>query len=302
MKCIKCGGKTQKYGKVNSEQRYNCLDCNKTFTENSLKKELERKEKYDKIKKMYLDENLSTIEIGRILGVSSTVPQRIIKKMGISKTISEAKKNKKIGSKLPKKEIVEKYLDGYSSIKIAEELNISKTSVLNTLNGENINRDNIYEYEHPKIVKIEELYLSGLSMNQISKTLGISYTAINNNLHKLGIVRTEDKYRIGMDYQKYIKELPVYKKYISDVMKVTNKQKIENLPNFNKKRGLCGVDGAYQLDHKFSILEGFKEGLSPKIIGNINNLEFISWEENLKKGSNCSITINELRNRVKTAQ
>ena len=32
------------------------------------------------------------------------------------------------------------------------------------------------------------------------------------------------------------------------------------------------------------------------IIGNIKNLEFIPWEENVKKRTNCSINITELIN------
>ena len=34
MECIKCDGKTQKYGKPNGNQRYQCVDCGKSFTEN----------------------------------------------------------------------------------------------------------------------------------------------------------------------------------------------------------------------------------------------------------------------------
>jgi len=86
-----------------------------------------------------------------------------------------------------------------------------------------------------------------------------------------------------------------YKKYKSDVMKVTNQQPINELPN-NEKRGNSGVLGAYHLDHKYSILEGFKNKISPKIIGGIKNLQFIPWEENIKKRTKNSITINELIN------
>jgi len=298
MKCSECSNKVQKFGKVNNEQRYFCVKCNKTFSKKSIKREVERKEKYERIKKMYIEDNLSTIEIAKILGVSSTVPQRIIKKMGISKTISEAKKGKVRISKLPAQKIINFYLDGDSSIEISEKLNISKRSVLNILEKHGIERNNIYEYKHDKIDEIKKLYLNGNSMNKVSEKLNIPYTTINTNLHKLGIVRTEDKFRIGINYEEYLEVLPAFKKYRSDVMKITNKQKIYKLVNFDR-RGLCGVDGVYQLDHKFSILEGFKQGIEPEIIGDIKNLEFIPWEENLNKGSKCSITEKELRKGVK---
>ena len=294
MKCKCCNGKVQKYGKLNEKQRYYCVDCGKTFSESSIKKEIERKEKYDKIKKMYLEDGLSTTEIGKILGVSSTVPQRILKKMKLTRSISESKTGKNRGTKLPVEKIIKLYKEGNSTLKIAEICDCSKRSVLNILIENKIDRDNIYESSHKSIELIKDLYLSGYSMNNISDKLNIPYSTINYNLHKLDIVRTEDKFRLGIDYDEWLKNLPIYQKYKSDVIKITNKQPIEKLKFFDK-RGLCGVEGAYQLDHKFSISEGFKQGIEPEIIGNIVNLEFIPWEENLNKGVKCSITENELR-------
>lgn len=294
MKCKHCNGKVQKYGKLNEKQRYYCVDCGKTFSESSIKKEIERKEKYDKIKKMYLEDGLSTTEIGKILGTSSTVPQRILKKMGVTRSISEAKKGKKIGTKLPVEKIIKLYKEGNSTPKIAEICDCSKRAVLNILIDNGISRDNVYEYSHDMINEIEELYLSGHSMNSISEILKIPYATINNNLHKLGIVRTEDKHGLGVSYDKYLETLPAFIKYRKLVWNTTYKQPIEILPN-SDKRGLCGVEGAYNLDHKFSVFEGFKQGIEPEIIGNIVNLEFIPWEENLNKGVKCSITENELR-------
>jgi len=294
MKCIKCDGNIQKYGKTNGHQRYQCLDCGKCFTENSIKKELERKEKYEKIRKMYLEDGLSTTEIGKILGTSSTVPQRILKKMSVTRSISDAKKGKEIGTKLPVDRIIKLYKEGKSTTKIGEICNCSKRSVLNVLIDNGIDRDNTYTYSHDMINEMENLYLSGHSMNSVSEILKIPYTTVNSNLHKLGIVRTEDKHGLGVSYDKYLETLPAFIKYKKLVWNTTYKQPIETLPN-SDKRGLCGVEGAYNLDHKFSVFEGFKQGIEPEIIGNIVNLEFIPWEENLNKGVKCSITENELR-------
>lgn len=293
MECIECNGKTQKFGKVDGKQRYQCTVCNKSFTDSSLLKLKEREDKYEMMKKLYLIDGLSTTEIGKVLGVSSTVPQRILKKMGVTRNISEAKKGKLRGTNLPVDKIIELYKNGKSSVEITNLIGCSKRSVLNVLIDNNINRDNVYKYIHKDIDNIKELYLLGNSMKFISDKLNISYTAINNNLHKLGIVRTEDRYRLGMDYNKWLENLLEYKKYRSDVNKVTNKQTIHLLDNF-EKRGLCGIEGAYQLDHKYSISEGFKQNINPEIIGNIINLEFIPWETNLSKSGKCSITENEL--------
>lgn len=194
--CLHCSGNTRKEGKTNGMQRYLCLDCGKISTEKSLE-HLKNVENYhNKIKKMYLNDNLSTTEIAKILNISSTVPQRILKKYGITRDLVTSQ-----------------------NLKIANKLNLN--------------------------------------------------------------------------YDEYIKKLPAFKKYKLNVIRLTKKQPINNLPNYNK-RGRCGVDGAFQLDHKHSILEGFKNGVEPEIIANINNLEFIPWEENLNKSSKSSITLIEL--------
>ena len=63
------------------------------------------------------------------------------------------------------------------------------------------------------------------------------------------------------------------------------------------KRCLSGgpSDGT-QLDHKYSISMGFINNISPKLIGSIDNLKFVTWKENRLKGGMCSITIEELYN------
>jgi hypothetical protein len=102
------------------------------------------------------------------------------------------------------------------------------------------------------------------------------------------------RYR-GIKYNDYLKIVDNLDKYKSEVMKITRRQPICELLNYDK-RGLSGIDGSYHLDHKFSISEGFKNNIAPKIIGDIKNLEFIPWEQNIKKRTKCSITIEELIN------
>jgi hypothetical protein len=149
--------------------------------------------------------------------------------------------------------------------------------------------------------------------------MNVSSTVIQRILQNEGVTRSVKegvynyKYKgFDGDILKYIKTLNEFNKYKRLVINETNKQPIDLL-SYYKFRGLNGVDGAYQLDHKFSIYEGFKQNINPKLIGGINNLEFLPWEENVKKGVNCSITLNELVNkskfpkkdirvRVKTAQ
>ena len=57
-----------------------------------------------------------------------------------------------------------------------------------------------------------------------------------------------------------------------------------------------GIKHGYSLDHKYSIKQGFLDGISPEIIGSNHNLEIITIAENSSKGAKCSITKEELLN------
>ena len=83
-------------------------------------------------------------------------------------------------------------------------------------------------------------------------------------------------------YKEYSDSIPAKKRYARDVWRVTRQQPIYTLENHNK-RGRCGENGAYQLDHVVSIHEGFHNNISPKVIGHINNLQIIPWKTNLLK-------------------
>jgi len=55
----------------------------------------------------------------------------------------------------------------------------------------------------------------------------------------------------------------------------------------------------YELDHKFSKSEGFKNNVPPEIIGHPSNLEMIDRSENRKKYNKSSITLNDLYQIIK---
>jgi len=79
-----------------------------------------------------------------------------------------------------------------------------------------------------------------------------------------------------------------YQKYKADVMRITRRQDLSLLENYDKPRGVCGVDGAYQLDHKLPVKYGYENNISPDVIGNISNLQIIPWKENRSKGYKIS--------------
>lgn len=78
------------------------------------------------------------------------------------------------------------------------------------------------------------------------------------------------------DFKKYrnrisVKTRKTYKTY-------QNELNPNNLPI-----GKCGVIGAYQIDHIISVRLGFEQGLSIEQMSSKENLQLISWEENIKK-------------------
>jgi hypothetical protein len=87
----------------------------------------------------------------------------------------------------------------------------------------------------------------------------------------------------GRNHPNFNHNKTAYREYIRLVRQEERKHDLSILENFDKQRGRCGVSGAYQLDHKISIKNGFNNTISPEIIGHINNLQIIPWELNRQK-------------------
>jgi len=67
--------------------------------------------------------------------------------------------------------------------------------------------------------------------------------------------------------------------YRKQVWRITNKQPIETLPNHDKR----SREG-YHLDHIISTWKGWKNDIPEDVIGDIDNLRFITKKENYRKG------------------
>lgn len=207
-------------------------------------------------------------------------------------------------------QIIDLYVNGkFSLSQIGEIIGVSKTPISRILKEKNlIKKGNsnglkiILTLEQE--IEIKELYLFKYKNSyEIGETMNLTSSFIDKYLNSVDYRRTKNsaasiglvKRYSGMNYDEYLLKLPEYVKYRKKVLSITNKQNISSLENYNK-RGTYKNDDSYHLDHKFSIIEGFKNNIEPEIIGNINNLEFIPWKENLKKRTKCSITINQLKN------
>lgn len=81
-------------------------------------------------------------------------------------------------------------------------------------------------------------------------------------------------------------------RYKSIILYLT--EKVRHQVTKGYKTGLAGVPGAYHIDHVYSIMHGYKNQISPLVIGSPLNLQMIPWKENLSKHSKSLITIEDL--------
>ena len=63
----------------------------------------------------------------------------------------------------------------------------------------------------------------------------------------------------------------------------------------NKNNNLNGVSR----DHMYSVYEGYKNNISPKIISHPANCKLLKHTDNISKNKKCSITLDELLERIK---
>jgi len=289
-------------------------------------------EKQREIIRLYTEERLSTTQVAANVGVSSTCVSNIVKRHGLTpRNISQAKAGVKRGTKLPVADIIQLYRSGKSSIDIADQLSISKFGVLSALRNHNVPRTNVYEpkRKHASIYgAITKAYADGMSMNEVASLFEVSYGLVSKTLKRKGLTRTHLKNkgrlgatisevqkqkhrdtkssrkeqglydhiylkRTGYTYSEFQKKRPAFKKYHQQVRSTTQSQPLHLLENYDK-RGKAGQDGAYHIDHKFSVIEGFKQGVDPKVIGHISNLHMIPWEVNMVKQGECWISLPEL--------
>lgn len=118
------------------------------------------------------------------------------------------------------------------------------------------------------------------------------------------MINARDKIRKTMEENGIwtpIEKLPEFVKYKREIWKLTNKN-VHLIPNYDaSKRGRCSLkEQTYQVDHNYSILEGFIDGVPVEIIAHPANLSFVPWQENLKKWHKSSISLKELKIKIKS--
>ncbi|ASV44240.1 hypothetical protein PBI_SCTP2_225 [Salicola phage SCTP-2] len=86
-----------------------------------------------------------------------------------------------------------------------------------------------------------------------------------------------------LPFQRYERIIEFLLKYVKDY--VAKGEKLSKMTD---------EDDGYQIDHMFSIVNGWNESISPICVGDVNNLQLLTKSENNKKNNSSSITKNEL--------
>lgn len=108
------------------------------------------------------------------------------------------------------------------------------------------------------------------------------------------IKKIESSDLVYSDIKKYRNRIAVRtKKTYKEFKHILNP---ENLPI-----GKAGVDGAYHVDHIFSVREGFTYSVPIELMSDIKNLQIVPWRENISKysRSNYNLVSESIKNYIK---
>jgi hypothetical protein len=101
-------------------------------------------------------------------------------------------------------------------------------------------------------------------------------------------ISKQNKSRTGAAHPRFNFNKKQFDAYAYKVRRITEETyvKYKQIINpHNLPRTRCGVENGYQLDHKISIKHGFLFQIDPGIIGQLQNLQMLSWKENRNKSS-----------------
>lgn len=118
------------------------------------------------------------------------------------------------------------------------------------------------------------------TLNGISPAQKATQKALATKVQR-GLVTSIDQ---KSDFERY--------KYL--VTYFTLKNDLKSLEHFEKRGRAKNSTERYQLDHIYSIFDGFHNNVPPEVIGHIANLRFIPWRENGSKNHKSDCSLKEL--------
>ena len=110
--------------------------------------------------------------------------------------------------------------------------------------------------------------------NKDKKGLQTAWNKGHKKTESLEILSREDP--AYSDFRKYRNRVAVRTRKNYDLYK-------DEINPLNLPIGKCGVDGAYQIDHKISVRIGFEQGMLIEDISAKENLQMLPWLDNVMK-------------------
>jgi hypothetical protein len=95
----------------------------------------------------------------------------------------------------------------------------------------------------------------------------------------------------------FLSDYKIYRKKIRRLTELTYKTNKHIINPDNFERVTNGKVG-FQLDHRYSIVEGFLNDVEPEIISHCCNLQMLEWNLNREKSKSCDIDLEKLINEI----
>ena len=222
----------------------------------------------EELEKLYLVENKSQTEIGEIFNCDRKNIDYYLRKYGIPKrSLSECQRN--IGSKydglITLAELLKMVSNGFLLTEIAKIKGVGRSYLHKMLKGAGINLRNWEEQRKRQSEMMKERNPVPRGSKRGSDAVKNALTANAENFNKR---------------KANVKDFKTYAKMARHMAYKLFKEQV-------KGKGLV-------VDHKFSILDGFKNNVPIDVISHKYNLRLITQKENLSKGSKSIISIDEI--------
>jgi len=259
------------------------------------------------------DKGETLINIGEMLNRSEGSVQIMLRRLG------RTKNNKWIDGDM--KRVIKLYNGGLNFKEIGDIVGKTQSSITSKLNRMGLKSN--YQPEksfknQPKGSKykkinwrlIQEEYDSGLSYNEITKKFKLSTNAIvwgkNNKLIKFrsisdGLKLAWERGKFPKSNQNGIKRYRQLCEFDFDLKDYPDKFNFKLIKDFGwyKAKNRGDNPNGVNRDHMYSIKDGFVNNISPEIIKHPANCELVLHQDNLKKHTNSSISLNELLDKIK---
>lgn len=97
----------------------------------------------------------------------------------------------------------------------------------------------------------------------------------------------------------FLSDYQIYRKKVKRLTEITYNI-YKNIINPNNLERVTNGKIGHQLDHRYSIIEGFLNNVEPEVISHRCNLQMIEWSINRDKSKRCDIDLEQLKDEIKS--